>query len=929
MGLSLRAGATALASVLAFAGVANSQGFYFSSNEGECDPKYNFQYLGCAATTSQPFAYSPTSWDYQGDNSKSVIFFDKGDFVNQTITPYFCAQTCRHHGFKYSALWDKGCNCANSLDHTTPGGTTVTLSTTIDANSDTKCINGQDGQPYGNCGGDLRESCGSNQGARIFVDPSFPDERDLGTPAQIAAIAQSYDLLGCFKTQNLPSSVDAVTKVQGISPSDCLNYCADLGSPLVSMTQTTTANSVNCLCGSDFGQGSQQVIVNDNSCSLSCADPTSTTPCTGQDCCGAGNGPFPIYANPKLMGCYIPVIPGVADPAADNPAPDGYDCFPTPQSILARDPSPVVSYVAKTMSASAVFKATAAPAANEYSVYGCYADTTPADLFNTPNAQTLTNVNVETCITACDNGGFAFAGVYGTTTGNNPGTTKCVCGSAGDLKTGVTPNNAMENCNQPCTGSAQENCGGNNGPLLYARAAIAADGPWHASWTVSYANTPTYSCKPTGSSAPGSSAPAPPVSSGPAASGAASSSAAESSPADGSSAAASSSPIISIPTTIPTDVPTSEPADSSSGAAGSSDAATTSGPIISIPTSISTDVSTTDQSGSPTEIGTVLPTTIISISQPESGSATPSDSSSVEPTSAPDATTGEPSEGPSSGPTDMSSEEPSGSATESPSAGPSDTVSPSGGVTSAPVSSSSGTVTMSSSASAVSNTVEPTVTLASTQIQPYGAIFDDSKVPPGTGIKANLVVYDSDGNPSTQEYVIMYVGCFEIAPGSSPFDGNKTDFVGKAQAGGSAGACSGFCAGVPMMLSADNSGDCFCGIDLAGSNVLTLAPNRDACNIPCEDDPSQTCGGGSKLQKRADSFLNIILAQPVDQAVLIPPPSSSSAGTFFLSIASLSFQVCYANVFLYSFVDARQLERGFEQCFDDANRVVRSSNWFF
>src|SRR4051794_3213893 len=67
--------------------------------------------------------------------------------------------------------------------------------------------------------------------------------------------------------------------------------------------------------------------------------------CTGQDCCGNVNGPFPVYANPKLMGCYIPVIPGITNPDSDTPAFDGYNCFPTPASIAARAPSPVVAYV--------------------------------------------------------------------------------------------------------------------------------------------------------------------------------------------------------------------------------------------------------------------------------------------------------------------------------------------------------------------------------------------------------------------------------------------------------------------------------------------------------------------------------------------------------------------------------------------------------
>jgi hypothetical protein len=234
MGLSMRVRATALASFVALSSVANAQGFFYQDLRLQCDAKYNYQYVGCAATTARPFAFSPSNWDpaSTADNSKSYINFDTGDFVNQTVTPYFCAQTCRAHGFKYTALWDKSCNCGNTLDYKTVLGTNIQLSTTIDASSDTKCTTGTDGNPYPNCGGDLRENCGSNQGARIFVDPSFPDERTLTNPTTIAA---DYALLGCFKNARFPSSVDAVTTVTVANGPTCLKYCADLGMPLAYM----------------------------------------------------------------------------------------------------------------------------------------------------------------------------------------------------------------------------------------------------------------------------------------------------------------------------------------------------------------------------------------------------------------------------------------------------------------------------------------------------------------------------------------------------------------------------------------------------------------------------------------------------------------------------------------------------------------------
>ncbi|KAI8627936.1 hypothetical protein F5Y19DRAFT_159460 [Xylariaceae sp. FL1651] len=229
MGLSKRVGATALASLLAIASVANAQGFYYQDLSKSCDKTtLNYQYLGCAPATSAPFFFSPGKWDPSStaDNSKDYINFDSGDFVNQTTTPYFCAQTCRAHGFKYTALYDKSCNCGNSLTYTRMG---VTTTLTPDASSDNICLTDANGGTYPNCGGDLRENCGSNRGARIFVDPSFPDERTTDA----ATIANDYGVLGCFQGPNFPSSDSTVTSVNGITDAaTCLSYCAGLGMPL-------------------------------------------------------------------------------------------------------------------------------------------------------------------------------------------------------------------------------------------------------------------------------------------------------------------------------------------------------------------------------------------------------------------------------------------------------------------------------------------------------------------------------------------------------------------------------------------------------------------------------------------------------------------------------------------------------------------------
>lgn len=250
MVLSTRVGATALASLVALSSVANAQGFYYQDTRLQCGPQYNFQYLGCAATNTTPFAFSPNQWDpaVTADLSRSSINYDIGDFVNMTGTPYFCSLFCRSHGFKFTALFDKGCHCGNTLNYTPLGGTAVNLENTINATSDDRCNNGLNGNPYPPCGGDRRENCGSNGGARIFVDPSFPDERSL---PELPTLARGYGPLGCFKKARFPSGDDTITRADVQSTESCFEYCADLGMPYVYMESTTTCVycsiiSLNC-----------------------------------------------------------------------------------------------------------------------------------------------------------------------------------------------------------------------------------------------------------------------------------------------------------------------------------------------------------------------------------------------------------------------------------------------------------------------------------------------------------------------------------------------------------------------------------------------------------------------------------------------------------------------------------------------------------
>lgn len=230
MRLSSRVRATALVSLAAVSFV-NAQGLYFQDPK-VCNTK--FQYLGCANVQYEPFPFAPTNWDPKAtaDNSASYIDYDTGDIVNSTVTPYFCAQACEAHGYKYSAVWfERSCSCGGSLKIKSQQGADLDLATVLDKTSDAKCLTKIDGGAPDPCGGDRRQNCGSNQGARIFVNPSFQDT----SSSTISSLAAGYSLLGCFKNARFPSRTYTTTDLA--SSDQCFSYCANLGASLVFMVK--------------------------------------------------------------------------------------------------------------------------------------------------------------------------------------------------------------------------------------------------------------------------------------------------------------------------------------------------------------------------------------------------------------------------------------------------------------------------------------------------------------------------------------------------------------------------------------------------------------------------------------------------------------------------------------------------------------------
>ncbi|KAF2964240.1 hypothetical protein GQX73_g9331 [Xylaria multiplex] len=469
MGLSMRVGATALASLVAFSSVVNAQAYFYKNIDETCPDV-------------APLPWAPENWignDPDGWSRSYVEWNTGGNHVNNTMTPWFCTRVCRAEGFKYAALYkERECRCGGSLTWSS-GGVNYNLQNSISANEDNCNLP---------CTGDADETCGSETGVRVWVDPSFPK---LEGPA--SGQVGGYQFMGCFKGASFPAARDYVTTLT-TSSATCLAYCSNMGLPYMFMVKAATG--VTCHCGASFGKFSVQAT-DDKNCYTQC-DGASTTSCTGQNCCGKTDALVPVYANPTFMGCFIPRIPGKADPEVAEPAPDGYSCFPTPQSIATRTTTTFASYAPSTVTRGASYVATVSPVAGgrEWVNFGCYQDHALADIFGSggfiDSGVLSSALTVDSCTASCATKvgviyKYAALQVSG-------GAAKCYCATA-VLSTSVLDKN-MDLCTTKCPGNKNQNCGGSNGPMVYARSDVLVN-PWSASWSISRSLTVTYDCHPT------------------------------------------------------------------------------------------------------------------------------------------------------------------------------------------------------------------------------------------------------------------------------------------------------------------------------------------------------------------------------------------------------------------------------------------------
>ena len=170
----------------------------------------------------------------------------------------------------------------------------------------------------------------------------------------------------------------------------------------------------------------------------------------------------------------------------------------------------------------------------------------------------------------------------------------------------------------------------------------------------------------------------------------------------------------------------------------------------------------------------------------------------------------------------------------------------------------------------------------------FSALFT-GEVPVAAGAFVPLIIYDENGNPTQQSYVVELLGCFLVPDGKVPFTGRVADFKGNEKAGGSASSCAGFCAGTGLKLSANNGGVCYCGDQVEVQNLQ----NQDlkSCSTPCPDGSGEICGGGDKFQKRwlsrrANTFATIIVAVPANNVVLVNKDGGAVSDVPFLSSMS-------------------------------------------
>ncbi|KAF3001085.1 hypothetical protein E8E14_004106 [Neopestalotiopsis sp. 37M] len=467
MVLLTKAKAAVLVGAWAFATRVNAQGYYFQNQSDSCSG-LGFQYLGCftAPNSVDPFQFTPgvpTTRGGSNDPSQSYILFDNNDHTNATTDPNYCSLFCRAHGYKYTGLYNQGCTCGSSL-----GDSRKNLTIATEASCDIPCS------------GDPTENCGRPQGLRIFVDTSFQKEETLKA-APVSDLVNGYQKLGCFYGPQGGPTIPGPDffRPTYTTPGQCFAFCADLKLPYARVIRDN-ANTFRCFCGADFGYG---VRAYDDSSDQLC-----------QNKCSDG-----IYANPALMGCLAPRIPGFYPITASTVPAGSYSCLPTPAFVNTRSKYSVNYSGSPSLTKTVSFVATATASGGAAFVpYGCYG--VGSSILATPTTAPSTafpsgSVTVNSCVTYCNGRGYSWAAL------RSPANQDSICICGNDISSTI-PNGQPENfstCNKRCSGDSSQFCGNNNageGGLVYVNTAVSTytSGTWYIGQYNTWTLTPTYGC---------------------------------------------------------------------------------------------------------------------------------------------------------------------------------------------------------------------------------------------------------------------------------------------------------------------------------------------------------------------------------------------------------------------------------------------------
>ncbi|KAL1835770.1 hypothetical protein VTJ49DRAFT_6091 [Mycothermus thermophilus] len=441
------------AAVAGLLGVVDAQGSYGSvaAEQAAC-PADNFYHLGCFedwGTFSSSFPFVPETPNPNPSNpSSSFPGFFAGSQYGATVTPLDCAHVCRGHGYRLTALVNGQCYCG------------TVLPTTLTPVADPLVICNVP------CNGNENLMCGGGDAASIYVDSSFADNAEV-QDLPPATVAGYYGYLGCYNSPDFPVS-DPRVNLDVASVDDCFDLCAQYGYPLVHAEHV--GGVVQCRCGTEFSAGNFRLFDGDPNadtwCTVDCdngdeeaCDPTDPS----QRCCGKNNI-FPIYANPQLMGCYLPVIPGFKT----NPD-DLFTCYDVPSTLLGppteipqQDVSGLVLIGAEV---SLERPPTITTGGNTLYLAGCL-DGLLSGLFPVPGeviSELPGTLDLQGCADVCATDP-SFVGFAVTDAGST-----CECLLTGAIPIEVYfPPEAMGRCSTPCDGDGSVSCGGDGYSIVYS-----------------------------------------------------------------------------------------------------------------------------------------------------------------------------------------------------------------------------------------------------------------------------------------------------------------------------------------------------------------------------------------------------------------------------------------------------------------------------